>query len=424
MLMKKTGSELCVLMMLKKVIFCCPFCTVSGSKELLLRLLVSGLLEIMSHTQKDPAPKEISDINSRDVICRKTFPVHEGKVDNTAVISVFWDASLYSRKKMKFEIGDQIRFYRKKLCVPAYQCPITFAHNQRTLKPLACIDESIRTRKEEEVSLKRPLPGAQSFPAWGFSLGETAGRCEERSNVGARTRERERERRERGGGEREEISIPWRSRTALTYRERRNPPGVPRKAMRNISQSCRHAGSQKPVRVPINFSEEKLNRKRKCFVKNTARMDKAIRLEVILLVVRMGIKKGRPQLPVGEGSARASSRSARGHVTSHRSHKHAPSPDMAGTEPAVSLLPTQRHCFAHSGDAALDVRDSVALSVRSLLCHVASGEIHVVIGRKIRGYGWVRRSQGRVTWVKYLPRLLPLWTVAGNLELDYSKHLA
>ncbi|KAJ8893889.1 hypothetical protein PR048_006490 [Dryococelus australis] len=36
-------------------------------------------------------------------------------------------------------------------------------------------------------------------------------------------------------------------------------------------------------------------------------------------------------------------------------------------------------CFAHSGDAALDARASVALSVRSPLCHVASG----AVGRKV-----------------------------------------
>ncbi|KAJ8874901.1 hypothetical protein PR048_022791 [Dryococelus australis] len=38
-------------------------------------------------------------------------------------------------------------------------------------------------------------------------------------------------------------------------------------------------------------------------------------------------------------------------------------------------------CYAHSGDVALDVRVSVALSVRSLLCHVASG------GRPVRVRG-------------------------------------
>ncbi|KAJ8869484.1 hypothetical protein PR048_028475 [Dryococelus australis] len=38
-----------------------------------------------------------------------------------------------------------------------------------------------------------------------------------------------------------------------------------------------------------------------------------------------------------------------------------------------SSIVTRGECFAHSGDAALDVRACVALSVRSLLCHVASG---------------------------------------------------
>ncbi|KAJ8867516.1 hypothetical protein PR048_031318 [Dryococelus australis] len=77
----------------------------------------SGLLEMCffrkSHTQNDPAPKEISDIDSRDIICWKTFPVHEGKIDNTAVISVFGNATMFSRKKLKFELGDQIWLYRK-----------------------------------------------------------------------------------------------------------------------------------------------------------------------------------------------------------------------------------------------------------------------------------------------------------------------
>ncbi|KAJ8878261.1 hypothetical protein PR048_018838 [Dryococelus australis] len=68
---------------------------------------------LKSHTQKDPAPKEISDIDSRVIICWKTFPVHEGKADNTALISVFGNASMFSRKKVKFELGDQIGLYRK-----------------------------------------------------------------------------------------------------------------------------------------------------------------------------------------------------------------------------------------------------------------------------------------------------------------------
>ncbi|KAJ8865918.1 hypothetical protein PR048_033441 [Dryococelus australis] len=50
-----------------------------------------GLLEFYffrkSHVDKDPAPKEIGDIEVRDIICWKTFPVHEGKADNTAVIT-------------------------------------------------------------------------------------------------------------------------------------------------------------------------------------------------------------------------------------------------------------------------------------------------------------------------------------------------
>ncbi|KAJ8870437.1 hypothetical protein PR048_029459 [Dryococelus australis] len=69
----------------------------------------SGLLELCffrkSHTQKEPAPKEISDIDPRDIICRKTYPVHEGKANNTAVISAVGNASVFSRKKVKLELA-------------------------------------------------------------------------------------------------------------------------------------------------------------------------------------------------------------------------------------------------------------------------------------------------------------------------------
>ncbi|KAJ8895343.1 hypothetical protein PR048_000675 [Dryococelus australis] len=48
----------------------------------------SGLLEMCffrrSHVEKEPAPKDISEIDSNRIICWKTFPVHEGKADNTA----------------------------------------------------------------------------------------------------------------------------------------------------------------------------------------------------------------------------------------------------------------------------------------------------------------------------------------------------
>ncbi|KAJ8894799.1 hypothetical protein PR048_000106 [Dryococelus australis] len=72
-----------------------------------------------SHTQKDPPPKEISDIDSHDIICWKTFPVHEGKADNTAVIRAFGNASMFSRKKMKFDLCNQIWLYRKLRGYPA-----------------------------------------------------------------------------------------------------------------------------------------------------------------------------------------------------------------------------------------------------------------------------------------------------------------
>ncbi|KAJ8875140.1 hypothetical protein PR048_023033 [Dryococelus australis] len=68
--------------------------------------------DLRFHVDKEPAPKEISEIDPNRIICWKTFPVHEGKADNTAVISVFGNVSMYSRKKMKMELGDQIWLYR------------------------------------------------------------------------------------------------------------------------------------------------------------------------------------------------------------------------------------------------------------------------------------------------------------------------
>ncbi|KAJ8880933.1 hypothetical protein PR048_017406 [Dryococelus australis] len=48
----------------------------------------SGLLDMCffrrSHVEKEPAPKEISEIDPNRIICWKTFPVHERKADNTA----------------------------------------------------------------------------------------------------------------------------------------------------------------------------------------------------------------------------------------------------------------------------------------------------------------------------------------------------
>ncbi|KAJ8875112.1 hypothetical protein PR048_023005 [Dryococelus australis] len=77
----------------------------------------SDLLEMCffrrSHVEKEPAPKDISEIDPNRIICWKTFPVLEGKADNTAVISVFVNASMYSRMKMKMGLGDQIWLYRK-----------------------------------------------------------------------------------------------------------------------------------------------------------------------------------------------------------------------------------------------------------------------------------------------------------------------
>ncbi|KAJ8866146.1 hypothetical protein PR048_033670 [Dryococelus australis] len=77
----------------------------------------SGLLEMCffrrSHAEKEPAPKDISDNDPNRIICWETFPVHEGKADNTAVVSVFGNESMYSRKKMKMEVGDRIWLHQK-----------------------------------------------------------------------------------------------------------------------------------------------------------------------------------------------------------------------------------------------------------------------------------------------------------------------
>ncbi|KAJ8888741.1 hypothetical protein PR048_008233 [Dryococelus australis] len=45
-----------------------------------------------------------SEIDPNRIICWKTFPVHEGKTDNTGVISISSDVSMYSCKKMKMEL--------------------------------------------------------------------------------------------------------------------------------------------------------------------------------------------------------------------------------------------------------------------------------------------------------------------------------
>ncbi|KAJ8871466.1 hypothetical protein PR048_027783 [Dryococelus australis] len=39
---------------------------------------------IRSHVEKEPPPKDISEIDPNRIICWKTFPVHEGEADNTA----------------------------------------------------------------------------------------------------------------------------------------------------------------------------------------------------------------------------------------------------------------------------------------------------------------------------------------------------
>ncbi|KAJ8881253.1 hypothetical protein PR048_017729 [Dryococelus australis] len=64
-----------------------------------------------SHVEKEPAPKNISEIDPNRIIYCKTFSVHEGKADNTAVISVFGNVSMYLRKKMMMELY-QIWLYR------------------------------------------------------------------------------------------------------------------------------------------------------------------------------------------------------------------------------------------------------------------------------------------------------------------------
>ncbi|KAJ8889375.1 hypothetical protein PR048_008874 [Dryococelus australis] len=62
-------------------------------------------LQVTQH-EKDPAPKEIDDIDTRDIICWKTLPVHKGKMDNTAVISVFGNVPLYSSQLLASHLGE------------------------------------------------------------------------------------------------------------------------------------------------------------------------------------------------------------------------------------------------------------------------------------------------------------------------------
>ncbi|KAJ8891911.1 hypothetical protein PR048_004467 [Dryococelus australis] len=79
-----------------------------------LLVLFSQQLELFSqysHGEKEPAPNDISEIDPNRIICWKTFPVDEGKLDNTGIISVFGNASMYLRKKMKMDLGDQIWLY-------------------------------------------------------------------------------------------------------------------------------------------------------------------------------------------------------------------------------------------------------------------------------------------------------------------------
>ncbi|KAJ8894592.1 hypothetical protein PR048_007256 [Dryococelus australis] len=70
-----------------------------------------NILSFSKDVNKDD--REISDIDLRDILCWKTYPVHEGKSDQTAVISVFGNASKFSSKKMKLDLGDNIWLYRK-----------------------------------------------------------------------------------------------------------------------------------------------------------------------------------------------------------------------------------------------------------------------------------------------------------------------
>ncbi|KAJ8889905.1 hypothetical protein PR048_009410 [Dryococelus australis] len=55
------------------------------------------------HVEKEPAPKEISKIDPNRIICWKTFPVHEGKADNTALQCRVTGANV--KKKIKTHVA-------------------------------------------------------------------------------------------------------------------------------------------------------------------------------------------------------------------------------------------------------------------------------------------------------------------------------
>ncbi|KAJ8879340.1 hypothetical protein PR048_019948 [Dryococelus australis] len=58
---------------------------------------VPRAISLRSHVEKEPVPKDISQIDPNRIISWKTVPVHEGKADNTTVISVFGKASMHGR---------------------------------------------------------------------------------------------------------------------------------------------------------------------------------------------------------------------------------------------------------------------------------------------------------------------------------------
>ncbi|KAJ8872601.1 hypothetical protein PR048_026207 [Dryococelus australis] len=95
-------------------------------------------LEARSHVEKESAPKEISKIYSNRIICWKTFPVHERKADNTAVINDFGNASMFSRRKMKMELDDQICREGSWLVGCPADCHLHVVCDLRDLRPALC----------------------------------------------------------------------------------------------------------------------------------------------------------------------------------------------------------------------------------------------------------------------------------------------
>ncbi|KAJ8888801.1 hypothetical protein PR048_008293 [Dryococelus australis] len=52
----------------------------------------------------EPTPKNIGEIDSRDITCCKTFPVNEGVASQTAIMSSFGNPVMFTRKKIKIQV--------------------------------------------------------------------------------------------------------------------------------------------------------------------------------------------------------------------------------------------------------------------------------------------------------------------------------